>query len=104
PRCGLATTPTASRRSATSTGSSWRSPSRPSEPVPARAPRACPRTPCRHFRPCPVHDVRPSARERGYDGEWETGMRAEVLAEEPWCRDHLAKGEYVRSTDVHNLT
>jgi len=29
-------------------------------------------------------DLRPSARKRGYDGEWEA-MRARVLAEQPIC-------------------
>jgi 5-methylcytosine-specific restriction enzyme A len=33
----------------------------------------------------------PSARARGYDGEWER-LRAEHLAEEPYCRRCAARG------------
>lgn len=40
-----------------------------------------------HESRCPAHrkrDTRPSARQRGYTGEWER-IRAQVMAEEPFC-------------------
>ena len=46
--------------------------------------------------------ARPSARARGYDASWER-IRAEYLELEPWCRFHLAQGEYVRATEVDHI-
>ena len=47
--------------------------------------------------------ARPTARQRGYDRDWER-LRAQVLAEEPYCRVCSACGVLARATDVDHIT
>lgn len=43
-----------------------------------------------------------SATKRGYGAEW-AKLRAEVLADEPFCREHMKRGEFVRATHVDHI-
>ncbi|WP_338049066.1 HNH endonuclease signature motif containing protein [Rhodoplanes elegans] len=52
-----------------------------------------PGEPC-SCRPARAPDLRPSARQRGYDHEWEQ-LRASVLAEQPRCAKCGAPAEHV---------
>lgn len=43
-----------------------------------------------------------SASKRGYGADW-AKLRAQVLAEEPLCREHLSRGEHVKATHVDHI-
>lgn len=45
---------------------------------------------------------RPSAARRGYDHRWRK-LREVVLADEPLCREHAARGETVPATTVDHI-
>ena len=45
---------------------------------------------------------RGSAASRGYNARWRR-VRAQILAEEPLCRRHFARGEIVPAVEVHHI-
>lgn len=74
--------------------------------MPYRALRPCAYPGCpnlvKHGR-CSQHKLqRDLAIHRLYSTHWKQ-RRTIQLAREPWCADHLAKGEYVEATDVHHI-
>ena len=74
--------------------------------MPMAPPRPCTLPGCRHSRPCPTHDKawhgdRPHWRER-YGPAWDR-TRAQVLAEEPFCRLCLKHGRRRPSTTVDHI-
>ena len=67
----------------------------------------CPRRTFTRDRLCEVHRLqreaaRGSARERGYDSQWEE-IRAVVIREEPFCRLCLAAGRRTPSAEVDHI-
>lgn len=93
----------------------WLPPREEPDLMPMRAPRLCgcghrvaaaELCPCERRRDKARRDAfdnrRPNARARGYDEHWRK-VRASILAAEPWCRTHAARGDKVEAVEVDHM-
>ncbi len=80
----------------------------PTKPMKPCAYRGCPELVPQGQRYCAAHkseapkEARPYAAARGYGKRWQAA-RLEFLEEHPLCEDCLARGRYVRATDVDHV-
>lgn len=85
--------------------------------MPMRPAPACPTWPCPHRVPCPVHGRaqalakehrRPNrdVRRWYYHARWvhpDWGLRAQVLADDPWCIACQQRGVLTVATDIDHI-
>jgi 5-methylcytosine-specific restriction enzyme A len=73
-------------------------------PVPLRPRAPCSTPNCRNLQPCALHTRKPwRDRGQGYDDAAWRRRRAQVLAEEPWCRECLAAGRREPTTTIDHI-